>query len=75
MFDPKQTLLAVAVEVVSDNGTNHRPVRVHLLPDNTSLPLYLPSTPIPDFVNDTSYPALHSFTTEIRECDANPGNI
>ena len=68
-------ILVVSVDVVSYNGTNHIPVLVHLRPDNTSLPLYLTSTPIPNLVNDTSHPASHSFTTEISECDANPGKM
>jgi hypothetical protein len=55
------------------SGTIHRPVLVQLLSVSTILPLYLTSTPIPHFVNETSYPALHNFTTDINECDASPG--
>ena len=68
-------MLADPVGVVADNGTNHRPVIVHLRPDNTNLPLYLTSTPIPILVNDTSHQASHSFMTKISECDANPGKM
>ena len=58
-----------------DSGTIHRPVLVHLLPVSISIHLYLTSTPIPHFVNDTSYPASHSFTTEMSEYDAKSGMI
>ena len=64
----------VAVGVVS-NGTIQRPVVKHLLPLSTSCPRYRTSTPIPNFVNATSHPALHSFTTEIREYEAKPGTM
>ena len=67
-------LIVVAVGVVS-NGTIQRPVVKYLLPSSTNCPRYRTSTPIPKFVNDTSHPASHSFTTEIREYDANPGTM
>jgi hypothetical protein len=46
---------------------------VHLLPVSTNLPLYLISTPIPNVVNTTSHPALHSFTTDNSTYFAKPG--
>ena len=49
----------------------HRPVLVHLLPLSIIRPKCFTWQWI--FVNFTSHPALHSFTTDIRECDANPG--
>ena len=57
--------------VVGFNFTIHRPVRVHLLPFKTVLPLYFTVTPI--LVKVTSQPASQSVTTDSRECDANPG--
>ena len=55
------------------SGTIQRPVLVHLLPVSTTFPLYRTSTPMPHFVNETSHPASHNFTTDISECDASPG--
>ena len=49
----------------------HSPVLVHLLPLSIIRPKCFTWQSI--FVNVTSHPALHSFTTDIRECDANPG--
>ena len=57
--------------VVSLTGTIHKPVLVHLLPVSTILPLYLTMQPI--LLKVTSQPALHSLTTDSRECDAKPG--
>ena len=68
------SLIVVAVGVVS-NGTIQRPVVKHLLPSSTSYPWYRTSTAIPNFVNDTSHPASHSFMTEIREYDVDPGTM
>ena len=53
--------------------TNHRPVLVHLLPLKTICPLYLTSQLI--FVRVTSHPALHNFTIESSEREANPGTM
>ena len=58
-----------------DSGNIHRPVLVHLLPVIISLPLYLTSTPIPHFVNDTSHRDSQSFTTKMSEYDAKSGMI
>ena len=58
-----------------DSGAIHRTVLVHLLSVSISLPMYLTSTPIPHFLNDTSHPALHSFTTKMSEYDAKLGMI
>jgi hypothetical protein len=52
-------------------GIIHNPVHMHLLPHRIMRPLYLIEHPI--FVNSTSHPALHSMTTLMRECEANPG--
>ena len=49
----------------------YRPVLVHLLNLGIIRPKCFTWQSI--FVNITSHPALHSFTTDIRECDANPG--
>ena len=49
----------------------HRPVIVHLLTLSIIQPKCFTWQSI--FVNVTSYPALHSFTTYMKECDANPG--
>ena len=49
----------------------HKPVLVHLLPLSTTLTKCFTWQSI--LVNVTTYPALHIFTTYIRECDANPG--
>ena len=61
----------VGFVVVSLTGTIHKPVLVHLLPVSTILPLYLTMQPI--LLKVTSQPALHSLTTDSRECDAKPG--
>ena len=52
-------------------GIIHNPVRMHLLPHRIMRPRYLIEHPI--FVNSTSHPTLHSMTTLMRECEANPG--
>jgi hypothetical protein len=52
-------------------GIIHNPVRMHLLPHRILCPRYLIKHPI--FVNITSHPTLHSVTTLMRECEANPG--
>ena len=39
------------------------------------LAMYLTSTPIPHFLNDTSHPASQIFTTEMSEYDAKSGMI
>ncbi len=44
---------------------------MHLLPHRIMRPRYLIEPPI--FVNSTSHLALHSMTTLMRECEANPG--
>ena len=49
----------------------HRPFLVHLIPLSIIRPNCFTWQSI--FVNITSHPALHSFTTDISECDANPG--
>ena len=58
-------ILAVLVSFII-----HRTVLVHLLPLSIILPKCFTWQSI--FVNVTSHPALHSFTTDIRVCDANP---
>ena len=52
-------------------GTIHKPVLVHFSPVSTILPLCFTMQPI--LLKITSHPALHSFITERRECDAKPG--
>ena len=59
--------------VVGSIATIHRPVLVHLFPFMMICPWYLMVMPI--LVNVISHPALQSFTTEMREWDANPGTI
>ena len=49
--------------VFSVRGAIQRHVLVNLLPVSMSLSMYLTSTPIPNFVNATSHPASHIFTT------------
>ena len=51
--------------------TIHSPVLVHFFPFMIVLPRYLTATPI--FVKVILHPALHSVTTEMRECEARPG--
>jgi hypothetical protein len=46
-------------------------MRMHLLPHRIVHPRYLIKHPF--FVNSTSHPMLHSMTTLMRECEANPG--
>ena len=58
--------------VVSSSWTIQRTVLVHFLPVSIRRPLYYTSTLMPNFVNTTSHPALHSFTTEIRELFSRP---
>ncbi len=52
-------------------GIIHNPVRMHLLPHRIVRPRYFIEHPV--FVNSTLHPALHSMTTLMRECEANPG--
>ena len=49
----------------------HMPVLVHFLPLSIILPKFFDWKSI--FVNLTSHPVLHHFTTDIRECDVHPG--
>ena len=57
----------------ASSETIQRPVLVHLLPWSTMRSLYRKSTPMPNLVNLTSRPALHSFTTDISNYLARPG--
>ena len=50
---------------------NHKPVLSSFTPVSTVFPRYFTSQDI--LVKSTVHPALHSFTTDIREWDANPG--
>jgi hypothetical protein len=52
-------------------GNIHNPVCMYLLLHRIVRPGYLIEHPI--FVNSTSHPTLHSVTTLMRECEANPG--
>ena len=49
------------------NGTTQRAVLAHLLPVSTKRPLYRTSNPMPNLVNLTLHPSLHSFTTDYKE--------
>merc|ERR1712197_250503 len=53
------------------SDTIHNPHLVHFLPFRMVLPRYFTVTPI--LVKVISHPALHSVTTERRECEASPG--
>jgi hypothetical protein len=52
-------------------GIIHNPVCMPLLLHRIMHPRYLIKHSI--FVNSTLHPALHSMTTLMRECEANPG--
>ena len=64
-------LLSGVVLAVLFSFIIHRSVLVQLLPLSIIRLEFFTWQSI--FVNVTSNPALHSFTTDIRECDANPG--
>ena len=64
-------LLSGVILSVLSSFIIHRHVLVHLLPLSIIRPKCFTWQSI--FVNINSHPALHSFTTDIRECDANPG--
>ena len=61
--------------LVTSYRTIHMPILMHLLLLSGSHPLYLTSTPMPDFVNCALHPALHSFMTEIRKKLAKIGMV
>lgn len=55
------------------SGIIHRPVCVHFLHCIFCLPLLIISQEISLII--TLHPALHSFTTETKECEASPGTM
>lgn len=57
--------------VVGSRGTIHRPVLWHFRPVIITFPSKTTLTLV--LLNVTSHPALHSVTTDINECEANPG--
>ena len=59
--------------LVTSYRTIHMPILMHLLLLSGSHPLYLTSTPMPNFTNCTLPSVLNSFTTEISENLAKPG--
>ena len=67
------TVVTTAVDVDDISVTIYRSVFVHLLPMSTTLPLYCSLIPIPNLMNDTSDPALHSLTSNIEEYVAKSG--
>ena len=55
------------------SGIIHKPVCVHFLHCIVGLPLLCTSHDMSLII--TLHPALHSFTTDTNECDANPGTM